>query len=506
MPADESLASASSANATIEAPTTLEDAIAGFIDDPLGFVCFVFAWGEGELADEEGPDAWQTDVLERIGRECLTIEAALQIAVASGHGVGKTALVAWLILWFISTRPHPQIVVTANTKTQLDTKTWRELSKWHKRAIHRGWFEWTATKFYHVDHPETWFASAIPWSANNAEAFAGTHEAHVMLLFDEASAIEDIIWETAEGALTTPGALWLAFGNPTRNTGRFKECFPGGRFAHRWTAIQVDSRTAKKANQAQLQAWITDYGDDSDFVRIRVKGIFPRASSTQFISQELVDIAKARERVLNNLMAPRVVGVDVARFGDDETVIILRHGNLILEMLTYREKNTVEVAGFVRRVIETYQPSATFVDVVGIGAGVVDNLQATGHAVIGVSGAESAADDKTYMNLRAEMWGKLRDWLKLHGCLLDDAELCAQLTAVEYGYNVRDQLQLEKKEDMKARGLASPDRADALALTFAHPVTLRASTQSRMPRSAVVDYDPIRLEQSLARANAMRGL
>jgi len=233
-------------------PTALQEAMAGFVDDPLGFVCFAFPWGTGELADQRGPDTWQTAVLEYVGGQCLTAPEALQVAVASGHGVGKTALVAWLLLWFLSTRPHPQAVVTANTKTQLDTKTWRELAKWHQRSVHRAWFAWTATRFYHQDHPATWFASAIPWSATNAEAFAGTHETDVLLLFDEASAIDDLIWETAEGAMTTPGALWLAFGNPTRNTGRFKECFPGGRFAHRWHALQVDSRSGKLANQAQI--------------------------------------------------------------------------------------------------------------------------------------------------------------------------------------------------------------------------------------------------------------
>ena len=196
-------------------PASLEEAIAEFMTDPLGFVNAVFPWGEGELVGESGPDTWQAGVLSDIGQQCLTLDHALQYAVASGHGVGKTALIAWIILWFMSTRPHPQIVVTANTKSQLQTKTWRELSRWHKRAINAHWFDWQATSFKYKAHPETWTANAIPWSANNSEAFAGTHEAHVLVIYDEASAIDDVIWEVTEGAMTTPGAMWIAFGNPT---------------------------------------------------------------------------------------------------------------------------------------------------------------------------------------------------------------------------------------------------------------------------------------------------
>jgi len=175
----------------------------------------------------------------------------------------KTALVAWLIYWFISTRPHPQIVVTSNTKSQLETKTWRELAKWHKLAINSHWFEWTATKFYYKQHPETWFAAAIPWSKERSEAFAGTHEQHVLVIFDEASLVDDSIWETTEGAMTQPGAFWCVFGNPTRNTGRFSECFKKiptplaylpGRFPAR---LRWPIRTRSNSGS-------TDYGEDSD--------------------------------------------------------------------------------------------------------------------------------------------------------------------------------------------------------------------------------------------------
>ncbi|MFH1091634.1 MAG: terminase, partial [Pseudomonadota bacterium] len=307
---------------TRSAEITLMEDVAGFGHDPLGFVHYVFPWGEGALEGHAGPDSWQEDVLNELGRGSAGT-AALRLAVASGHGIGKTALIAWITLWFISTRAHPQIVVTANTKPQLETKTWRELAKWHKLALNHDWFEWTSTKFYLQEHPETWFAAAIPWSKERPEAFQGAHERHVLMIYDEGSAIDQAIWEATEGAMTTPGAVWVVFGNPTRNTGAFRQCF--GRQRHRWITRQIDSRTAKMADKAQIQRWIEDYGEDSDFVRVRVKGEFPRAASNQSIPSDLVEAAAGKSlspEVYSR--APRTLGVDVARFGDDQTVIVRR--------------------------------------------------------------------------------------------------------------------------------------------------------------------------------------
>jgi hypothetical protein len=256
--------------------------LSGYALDPLGFVRAVFPWGQGALAGEAGPDDWQADLLTALGQALRQAQAtgdAVRFAVASGHGVGKTALSAWLVLWFLSTRDHPQVVVTANTAAQLRNKTWRELAKWHRLAANKPWFVWTSDRFVFAESSETWFAAAVPWSKDRPEAFAGTHEKHVLMLFDEASAIADDIWDVAEGAMATPGALWVALGNPTRNSGRFRECFR--RYRHRWTTRGVDSRQARKANGAQIQRWIEDYGEDSDFVRVRVRGVFPRAGNSQ---------------------------------------------------------------------------------------------------------------------------------------------------------------------------------------------------------------------------------
>ena len=462
-----------------EAKASLVDEIGACFGDPLRFVRFAFDWGHGDLAGHDGPDEIQTEVLETIRDNCLTVEDALRIAVASGHGIGKTALVAWIILWFMSTRVKCAGVVTANTRDQLTTKTWRELALWHGRAINKDWFKWTATKFYQVDHPDTWFIGAIPWTKERSEAFAGLHARDVLVIYDEASAVDDAIWEVSEGAMTTTGAMWIALGNPTRNTGRFRECF--GRFKHRWITKQVDSRNSRFANAAQLQQWVDDYGEDSDFVRIRVKGAFPRAGSNQFISSEWVSIAQKNEGVGTG---PRVLGVDVARFGDDQTVFCMRNGDKVEFIRKYRNLDTMQTAARVAEVIRTEEPDATHIDGVGVGGGVVDRLRQMNFEVTDINAGRAALDGKTYYNLRAEMWANMKEWLERGDIPADDMELEADLIGPEYGFDNTNRIQLEKKDDMKKRGLASPDVGDALAMTFAVPVALNVEQleKKRPPR------------------------
>lgn len=460
----------------------------------MGFVLYAYPWGvEGTaLEHEAGPDEWQLEVLNDIKRGVLEKWPAIMEAVASGHGIGKSALIAWIIQWFLSTRSHPQVVVTANTASQLASKTWRELAKWHKLSINGHWFTWTATKFYLRDHPETWFASALTWNKDKAEAFAGTHERDVLLIYDEASMIDDAIWEVSDGAMSTKGAIWIAFGNPTRNTGRFHACFH--RLRHRWRTRQIDSRTCKMADKAWADRLIEDFGDDSDYVRVRVKGIFPRASSAQFIGSDLVEAARGRHISEDSYRhAPKILMLDVARHGDDQSVILRRQGLACTGLRKLRVGDTMTLAGLLAQEIEDYKPDAVFVDATGIGWGVVDRLRQLGHSVIAVQTGEGAIDSKAHFNLRAEMWSKMRDWLKEGGCLPDDQELCDDLTGPMYSFDAKERVALERKEDMKRRGLASPDCADALALSFAQAVAVKPSPGSleyalEQRRSA---YDPL---------------
>jgi hypothetical protein len=423
-----------------------------YFNDPVGYVRDVL---------QAEPDDWQIKALE-------AVRDNKRVAGASGHGIGKTAFVAWIIHWFMATRPNPQVVVTANTKNQLDSKTWRELAKWNQKALNGHWFEVKATRMELKDSPETWFASAIPWTEHNSESFAGTHEEHVLIVFDEASAIADVIWDVVEGAMTTSGARWVALGNPTRNTGRFRECW--GRFRHRWTTMQVDSRNAKMADKAQIAEWIADYGEDSDFVRVRVKGEFPKSSSAQLVSSAYVDDA-VKYKAVGFEKLPLIIGVDVARFGDDQTVICARRGRKVYPLSKFRELDTMQVAGHVAAVIKTMKPALVNIDIGAMGAGVVDRLREQGFEVRGINFGGEPTDKVKYANKRAEMWGEMAAWLKEGGEIPDDYELKQDLIGPEYSYTSSQQLLLEKKEAMKRRGLSSPDCADALALTFAAAVT-----------------------------------
>ena len=469
----------------------LQDAIAQFTDNPLGFVYFVFDWGQGALEGEDGPDQWQIDVLRAIGERTLTATEAIRIAVRSGHGIGKTCLISWILLWFLSTRPFPQVVVTANTTAQLSGKTWRELAKWHKLAINKHWFKWTATKFYHVDHPEDWFASATPWSKERSEAFAGTHEKYVLMVFDEASWIPDVIWETAEGAMTTEGAMWVVFGNPTRNTGRFSQCFK--RFRHRWFTMEVDSRTTKKANKEEIAQWINDYGEDCDFIRVRVKGQEPRAGSMQLIGNDIVEPALGRSiHEKDYYRMPKIMGVDVARQGDDSSVICKRQGLACHNLIKLHLDDNMVLAARVAQEVNDWKPDKVFIGQ-GAGVGVIDRLRQLGFDVVEVPFGSTADDSKHYANKRAEMWSRMKDWIKGGGCLPDDKELRDDLIGPEYGFQgVTDRIILESKDDMRSRGLASPDCGDALALTFAYPVAVDGDYEFRRMRhvARVPEYDP----------------
>lgn len=475
--------------------------VGGFAFDPLGFVLYAFPWGEGVLAEHDGLEPWQREELAIIGEALkagasvsAAAQKAIQRAISSGHGIGKSAFVAWIILWAMSTLPDTRGVVTANTEAQLKGKTWAELAKWHRMCLCGHWFDCTATALISKlpGHDKTWRCDMVPWSERATEAFAGLHNKgkRVFLLFDEASAIPDAIWEVSEGALTDDNTeiLWVVCGNPTRNSGRFRECF--GKFKHRWGTRQVDSRQVSLTNKAQIKQWIDDYGDDSDFVRVRVRGVFPRAGSNQLIASDLVEAARGKSlRADVYRAAPLIFGVDVARFGDDQSVLTKRQGLYAQAQIKWRGLDLMTLAGIVAQHIDKDQPDAVFVDMGGLGAGVVDRLHQLGYdQVIGVDFGGQAADTGQHANKRTEIWCSVRDWLKKGGAMPDDAELADDLTGPEYGFTGdKGQIVLEKKSDMKKRGLASPDSGDSLALTFAHPVARRADVATK--GKAKTEYD-----------------
>lgn len=442
--------------------------IAGFYYDLYGLVMYLFPWGKkGTLLEEHtGPDKWQKEQLIRIS-EALSRGESIRDAISSGHGIGKSAECAWLIIALMSLRPHLRGVVTANTLTQLSTKTWAELAVWHKLSLNRHWFHWTATKFARIGHEETWFVSAIPQSEHNSEAFAGLHAKYVLVIFDEASAIPDKIWEVTEGAMTTPEAVWVVFGNPTQNSGRFRHCFKGGKFYHRWNSHKVDSRTAKMTDKKLIQDWLDDYGEDSDFFRVRVRGEFPRAGSNQFIPSDIV--LEAQQRTLDYreyVPYPMLFGVDVARFGDDRSVIIRRQGFKLFEPEVYRGLDNMELAGKLVTLYQTHKPFAIYVDGIGVGSGVVDRLKQLNVPTVDVCVSNSSTRPREYANMRSEVWGGMRDWIAQGADLPYTSEMEDDLVNIEYGYNAKMQIMLESKKDYKRRVGESPDISEALAMTF----------------------------------------
>jgi hypothetical protein len=397
------------------------------------------------------------------------------LAVASGHGIGKSALVAWIIGWFMSTRDNPQIIVTANTETQLLTKTWRTLARWAKLMLNGHWFEWTATKFAYK-HSDSWYAAATPWSENNPDAFAGTHDKHVLVIFDEASNIHDVIWEKIDGAMSTKGAMWICFGNPTRNTGRFFECFH--KYKEWWTTRQIDSREARHADKVWVERFIAQFGLDADRTRYPILGKFPETETGKLISTSAV--IRAQKTQLDPEMwrlMPKVMGVDVARFGDNFSTICIRQGRKVFPIQVLPKMDLMQTAHHVAEAIKHERPTQVFVDGSGIGAGVVDRLRQLNFSVVDVNGGNQSQNPR-FLNKRAEMWWGLKEFIEDSECELppdDDRKrnistLKEELTSVSYDYTDKGRIRLDRKEDIIKEHNFSPDKADALALTFAYPI------------------------------------
>lgn len=472
----------------------------------------MFPWGKpgSPLEHFSGPRKWQCEVLEDI-RQYIARghkDGMYKLAVSSGRGIGKSALVAWVVYWMMSTRIGSSTIVTANTEQQLKSRTWAELGKWHAMSLNEHWFEKMALSL----KPATWFevelkkqlqldtgyyyGQAQLWSEENPDAFAGAHNMKgMMLIMDESSGIPEAIWKVSEGFFTEPikDRYWLTFSNPRNNTGAFFECFNRNR--NFWRTRQIDSRDVEGTDRAIYDDIIARYGDDSDEARVEVKGQFPRTGDKQFIGGDIVEQAMTRD-LHPDRMAPLVIGVDVARSGEDDSVICFRSGRdaRSIPWLTYKRCDNVELAGYVMAAIDKWNPDAVFIDGGGPGGGVVDIIKAHKYRVIEVNFGQSASNADDYRRKREEVWYKMKEWLKT-GAIPDDKRLRDDLTGPFYSYNIKQQLALETKDEMRRRGLASPDHADALALTFAQNIARRdlkiRRGQSRVRLVKGIDYKVI---------------
>ena len=489
----------------------LADEVGKYYSDPLGFVMMAFQWGEPgtSLHGFDGPDKWQIDILNAIG-EAVTERKfngvdpvdPVQVAVSSGHGIGKSALSAWLILWIMSTRPNSKGVVTANTGDQLKTKTMSEVSKWRSRCITGHWFEMNAMSLVHRAYPDSWRVDAQTCREENSEAFAGLHAADSTpwYLFDEASAIPEKIWEVAKGGLTDGEPMHICFGNPTRNNGSFFECFRKN--SHRWITRQIDSRTAKMTNKRLIQTWVDDFGEDSDFVKVRVRGMFPHGGDMQFIPSDVVYDAMRRGSGVYLGDDPLICGIDMARGGEDNCMIQFRRGKDAKSEKVYKipgekSRDSMKVVSLLTMILDRHKPDVSFMDKGSMGGPVADRMRQLGYHVIDVGFGDNAADLKHFKMRTAEMGSHCRQWLLDGGAIPNDPQLEIELTSREFGHNDKDQLVLERKKDMKKRLGVSPDWADALYLTFAEPVPKREIPRGHLDHNPYVrnknqgDYDPL---------------
>lgn len=448
--------------------------IAETSDDPLAFAQRFYPWGENDLSSSMGPRKWQTNILGLI-RDHLQSPKRFQplfVAVASGKGIGKSALVSMIIDWAMSTCGDCKIVVTANTGTQLSTKTVPEVSKWTRLSFNNHWWNVKATSITSLEpkHEKEWRTDFIPWSKENMEAFSGLHNQgkRLVVIFDEASGIHDTIWDNTEGTFTDADTeiIWIAFGNPTRPSGKFRECF--GRNKDRWNTFQIDARDVEGTNHEEQAKQVAAHGEDSYHVRIWIRGEFPLVGSDQFIPPNDVDNARKNTAVGYHSL-PKIMACDVARYGADQTVIGYRQGRRAVILEKLRGKDTVFVAERMIHWFNDEKPQAMVVDGDGLGSGVVDQLKARGFGdkLFEFHGGATAYDAAKYFNRRTEVWGMMRDWIGASPQIPDDPELADDLVGPLYDYNAKGQICLEQKDEMKLRGLASPDCGDTLAMTFA---------------------------------------
>ncbi|MED0672092.1 terminase B [Aneurinibacillus aneurinilyticus] len=448
----------------------LVDVIDVYWDDPVAFA---------EDMLDFYPDEWQRNVL-------MDLANHPKVSVRSGQGVGKTGLEAVACIWFLCCRPNPKVVCTAPSKEQLFTVLWAEIAKWLESSKVKNLLKWTKTRVYMMGHEERWFATAR--TATRPENMQGFHEDYMLFIVDEASGVADPIMEAILGTLTGAENKLLLCGNPTKTSGTFYDSHNRDRELYKTHKVSsLDSPRTSKENIAMLKR---KYNEGSDVWRVRVLGEFPKAEADAFIPLEFAELAAKKSRV--EPTGDEIhIGVDVARFGDDETVIATRIGGKVFPLHCHNKQDTMATTGHVLRIAREMHQGYPEKEVIikvdddGLGGGVTDRLKEVveeenlPYTIIPMRNGE-ASDDEYYANKGTECWAVLKEWLEgnfskhMRGEPFDieipnDEKLISQLTSRKYKLNSKGRILLERKEDMKKRGLQSPDRADAVVLAFAVP-------------------------------------
>lgn len=491
-----------------------------FKHDPEGFINYAFPWGQKEtdLAQFKGLRKWQLKEVKRIGsivannkiktQQNLPVEV-VYIAICSGRGNGKSAFLAMLNLWVLSCWFGTTLIITANTETQLKTTTIPEIRKWAALLINTDWFEYTALTI----RPASWFAvllkeqmkvdssyyyiQAKAWSEDNVEAFAGPHSQRgMMVTFDEASGIIDGVWDVTEGFFSdiSPLRIWVVISNGRRPEGRFFDCFNSNK--DQWLTTKIDIRDVEGIDLTFAHRLIHSYGIDSDIVKTEVLGDFPRKALNSLISPSDVEKAMVTEMppwLRHSNHEPLILGIDVARYGDDKSALVYRQGRdaRSIKPEFFSGLSIPDLADETAVSINKYNPDAVFIDGGGVGGGLVDVLKRYGYVVFEVQFGEKSSDTSKWPLKRDEMWCKMADWVS-KGCYLrNSTNLKKELVTPSYEFTTKGSKKVESKKSMKKRGLPSPDEGDATALTFAKDIRgnrLQKNNKNKISH-AKMDYD-----------------
>jgi phage terminase large subunit len=441
------------------------------------------------------PDAWQEEVLEAYPH-------SPRIALKACTGPGKSCVLNWIGWNFVLTRPHPIIGATSISGDNLRANLWTEFARWYDKSdLLQQMFEMTKTVIFNRQEPNTWKIEARTWPKNadtvmQGNALRGLHAEYVMWLLDETGDYPDGLLPVCEAIFSgaPKEAHIVQAGNPIKRAGPLWHA--SSRARKLWKLIEItadpdDPKRTPRVSVEHAKEQIEQHGRDNPYVMVNILGQFPPTDFNALISPEECEEAMRRYyREWDYREMPRVMGVDVAREGDDASVIFCRQGLQSFPMIKKRNINSLQGAGLVARKWDDWGADACFVDATGgFGAGWIDQLMVLGKAPIGIQFSGSAHQAERYYNKRTEMYFDAIDWIKRGGALPPSPEITAALTQTTYSFK-GNRLLLEPKEMIKAKLGYSPDETDGFVLTFAEPVT--AQKRSRAPKQNVADYDVMR--------------
>lgn len=431
------------------------------------------------------PEPWQADAM-------MALITNNRVAVRSGHGVGKTTTLAWTILWWLCTRRPCKVAVTANTAHQLSDVLWSEIGRWHKAMkVLKNEIEIKSDKVLLKSAPDS-FAVARTSRREQPEALQGFHSNNMLFVIDEASGVPDIVFEVGQGAMSTVGAKTIMTGNPTRAQGYFYDAFHGN--ADRWHNMTVSCEDSSRVSPEFIEDMARQYGEASNIFRVRVLGLHPEGDDDTVINRRLAEAAVTRD-VEPSEVASVVWGLDCARKGADASALCKRRGNVVHEVLSWRNLDLMETAGRIKAEYDNarwdMRPDEICVDAIGIGAGLADRLNELGLPTRSVNVAESSAMGDRFVRLRDQLWWEAREWLEQRDCVLpDDSQLINELCLPRYGYTSAGKIKIESKDESKKRyGGKSPDLADAFVLTFASTPMMVAGGNSYRWNQPIVYSD-----------------